>query len=235
MQSLSAALPVSVRPDAHPNGDLGALLTQGAFSDTYVRVITLDARHALFLVEVMGLLALPGPTNSLLFVSGVTRGLRANLHLVFAELAAYLISISFLVVVLEPASRNHSTVSQLLRVLCSLYLAHMALWLWRSGARDVRDADPIGFRRVFLATLLNPKNLIFAFVIFPTAYAGLHEMLPYFMSFSVICAGVACCWIAGGALLHSAGAHKRHLDYFYRGEAFLLAGFAIVILVSAYY
>jgi threonine/homoserine/homoserine lactone efflux protein len=212
-----------------------ALLTQPAFSATYLLVIAIDTSHALFLLEVLGLLAIPGPTNSLLFVSGVTGGLRANLKLILAELAGYLISISLLVCLLEPASRSHSTTSQLLRVLCSLYLAHMALWLWRSGARDVHDADLIGFRRVFLTTLLNPKTLIFAFAIFPAAYAQSHKIIPYFMGFSVICAAVACCWIAGGALLHSVGAHKSHLDYFYRGEAFLLAGFAIVILVSAYY
>jgi len=29
--------------------------------------------------------------------------------------------------------------------------------------------------------------------------------------------------------------HKTHLNWFYRGEACLLASFAIVILISAYY
>lgn len=195
----------------------------------------IDKAQAIFLVEVLGVLALPGPTNSLLFVSGVSRGFRASLNLIFAELGAYIITISLLVFVLEPASRSHSTVNQLLRVLCSLYLVYVAFWLWRSGEREVPASHPINFRRVFLTTLVNPKNLIFAFGIFPLPSATSSGMLPYFVSFAAICTGVACCWIAGGALLHSTGAHKLHLNWFYRGEAFLLVGFAIVILFSAYY
>lgn len=195
----------------------------------------MDSTQAIFLVEVLGVLALPGPTNSLLFVSGVSRGFRAGFHLILAELGAYIITISLLVFVLEPASRSHSTVSQLLRVLCSLYLVYVASWLWRSGEREVPASHPINFRRVFLTTLVNPKNLIFAFGIFPLPSATSSGMLLYFVSFAAICTGVACGWIAGGALLHSTGAHKLHLNWFYRGEAILLVGFAIVILFSAYY
>jgi threonine/homoserine/homoserine lactone efflux protein len=195
----------------------------------------IDKTQAIFLVEVLGVLALPGPTNSLLFVSGVSRGFRASLNLILAELGAYIITISLLVFVLEPASRSHSTVSQLLRVLCSLYLVYVAFWLWRSGEREVPASHPINFRRVFLTTLVNPKNLIFAFGIFPLPSAASSGILPYFVSFAAICTGVASCWIAGGAMLRSTGAHKMHLNWFYRGEALLLTGFAIVILVSAYY
>jgi threonine/homoserine/homoserine lactone efflux protein len=196
-------------------------------------VSAIDNSQAIFLVEVLGVLAVPGPTNSLLFVSGVTRGLRASLTLILAEVWAYSISISFLVLVLEPASRMHSTVGQLLRILCGIYLAQMAVWLWRWEEQKVHASHPITFWRVFLTTLGNPKNLVFAFLIFPSA--GFNEMFPYLLSFSAICTGVACGWIAAGALLHSTAVHKTYLNWFYRGEAFLLASFAIVILISAYY
>lgn len=195
----------------------------------------MDTSHAIFLIEVFGVLAIPGPTNSLLLVSGVTRGFQSSLRPALAAVAAYSLSISLLVFALEPASRTHAAVGQGLRVLCSLYLVHLAVWLWRSGAQDVQDTHPITVRRVFLTTLMNPKNLIFAFGIFPTAGAGTDNLLPYLAGFAAICAAVACGWIAGGAFLHSTGAHKTHLNWLYRGEACLLAGFAIIILVSAYY
>lgn len=195
----------------------------------------IDTNQALFVLEVISVLAIPGPTNSLLFVSGVSRGFQASLTLILAEVWAYLISISLLILILEPATRTHSAVGQLIRVLCSIYLAYLAVWLWRSGGHAAPDTHPITFRRVFLTTLMNPKNLIFAFGIFPRALTGSGELVPYLGGFSAICTAVAAGWIAAGALLHSRGAHQTHLNWFYRGDAFLLAGFAIVIFVSAYY
>ena len=198
-------------------------------------MLAIDTNQAIVFLQVFGVLAIPGPTNSLLFVSGVSRGLQASLPLIVAEVTAYMISISTLMFVLEPALRVHSTVSQLFRVLCSLYLAQMAVSLWRTGGRDVHDAHPITVRRIFLTTLMNPKNLLFAFGIFPLASQDVHDLVPSLAGFSAICTAVACGWIAAGATLHTTGTSKLRLNWFYRGEAFLLAGFAIVIFISAYY
>ena len=137
--------------------------------------------------------------------------------------------------VLEPALRVHSTVSQLFRVLCSFYLAQMAVSLWRTGGRDVHDSHPITARRVFLTTLMNPKNLVFAFRnLSPCHQRVSMTCFPIWPVFR-FCTAVACGWIAAGATLHTTGASKLHLSWFYRGEAFLLAGFAIVIFLSVYY
>jgi threonine/homoserine/homoserine lactone efflux protein len=195
----------------------------------------LDTNQALFLVEVVGVLAMPGPTNSLLFVSGATRGLRAGLHLPVAEVTAYLITVSLLLFVIGPAVEGQSVVSQLLRVLCGIYLAYMAVFLWRSGQPAPDARHPITALRIFLTTLVNPKNLLFAFVIFPPLNAGSDAMLFSFLNFSVICIAAGSGWVLAGALIRSAAASKIHLHHFYRGEAFLLAGFAIMILLSAYY
>ncbi len=194
-----------------------------------------ETSYALFLAEVFGVLAMPGPTNSLLFVSGATRGLRGGLHLPFAEVTAYLMTLSVLIFVVGPAAEGHSIVSQLLRVLCSIYLAHMAVFLWRSRQPTPDAGHPITSLRVFLTTLVNPKNLLFAFMIFPAPSPGSDAMLLSFASFSIICIMAGLAWIAAGAVLHSVGASKIQLHHFYRGEAFLLAGFAIMILLSAYY
>jgi len=194
-----------------------------------------DSTDALFLVEVLAVLAMPGPTNSLLFVSGATRGLRAGLHLPVTEVMAYLISLSLLVFVIGPSAEGHSIVSHVLRVLCGVYLAYMAVFLWRSGQPTSDAGHPITALRIFVTTLVNPKNLFLAFVIFPAPSAGSEALLLAFVSFSLICILAGSAWMAAGAFLHSVGASKMPLHHFYRGEAFLLAGFAIVILLSAYY
>lgn len=190
---------------------------------------------ALFIVEVLGLLAIPGPTNSLLFVSGVSRGFRASLRLILGEVGAYLTSISLLLFALEPAISAYPTAPKLLRIACSIYLVHVAVTLWRSGGPAAQVSHPITLRRVLFTTLMNPKNLIFAFGIFPLPSAGFSERLPYLAGFSVICTAVACAWIATGSLLQSQFQQATHLPWLYRGEALLLTGFAIVIFASAYY
>jgi len=195
----------------------------------------IENTQALFFVEVFGVLAMPGPTNSLLFVSGATRGLRAILHLPLAEVTAYLITISLLVFVVGPVAKDHAAVGQLLRVLCSIYLAQTALWLWRSAQPSVDAAHPINALRIFLTTLVNPKNLLFAFAIFPAPNTASDVTILSFASFSAICTVAGSGWVAAGALLQSAGASRIHLHHFYRGEAVLLVGFAIMILLSAYY
>jgi threonine/homoserine/homoserine lactone efflux protein len=194
-----------------------------------------DTSQTLFLAEVFGVLAMPGPTNSLLFVSGTTRGLRPCLHFPLAEVTAYLITISVLVFIVGPVAEDHSIVGPILRVLCSVYLAWMALSLWRSGEPKVDAGHPITFLRVFFTTLVNPKNLLFAFIIFPASSAAFDVLVFSWASFAVICTAAGSGWIAGGALLHSTGAPKMHSSWMYRGEAVLLAGFAIMILISAYY
>jgi threonine/homoserine/homoserine lactone efflux protein len=143
----------------------------------------LETNQALFLAEVFGVLAMPGPTNSLLFVSGATRGLRAGLHLPLAEVTAYLMTVSILIFVVGPAAEGHSIVGQLLRVLCSIYLAYMAVFLWRAGTPNVDVDHPMTALRIVLTTLVNPKNLLFAFAIFPAATAGSDAMLFSFVSF----------------------------------------------------
>lgn len=190
---------------------------------------------ALFVVEVLTVLAIPGPTNSLLFVSGVSRGFQASLKLIVAEIGAYLISLSLLMSALKPVISAYPTTPQLLRVACSIALVYVAVKLWQSGGPATPAAHPITVRRVFVTTLMNPKNLIFAFGIFPPPTTGFSDLLPYLAGFAAICACVACGWIAAGAWLHSRAADQLRLQWVYRSEACLLGGFAIMLVVSAYY
>lgn len=198
-------------------------------------MLTDGTDFTLFAVEVLTVLAIPGPTNSLLLVSGVSRGLQPSLKLILAEIGAYLISLSALISALKPLISAYPAMPQLLRVACSIALVYVAVKLWRAGGPVEPASHPITVRRVFLTTLMNPKNLIFAFGIFPPPVTGFSDLLPYLAGFSLICTAVACGWIATGAWFHSRAANTLRLQWLYRGEAFLLGGFAIMLVVSAYY
>lgn len=127
------------------------------------------------------MLAIPGPTKSLLFVSGVSRGFQASLKLIVAEVGAYLISLSVLISALKPVISAYPAMPQLLRVACSIALVYVAVKLWQSGGPAAPTGHPITVRRVFLTTLMNPKNLIFAFGMFPpTTHHGIQRPAPLF-------------------------------------------------------
>lgn len=188
----------------------------------------MDNVQIIFLWGTLCVLAIPGPTNTLLFVSGITMGFCASLNLVLAEVGAYILSISFLRYLVIPALSE--TTNKALYLCCSIYLAYLALQLWRSGDKKFHNANQINFYRVFVTTLLNPKNLIFAFGIFPGRAEMSSDILSYWIIFSATCVSAAFCWIAGGAVLQSSLFYKPYLNRFYRGEALLLVGFAIFML-----
>jgi hypothetical protein len=60
-------------------------------------------------------------------------------------------------------------------------------------------------------------------------------MMFSFGILSAICIMAGTSWIAAGAVIQSSAASNLRLHHFYRGEAVLLAGFAIMVLLSAYY
>ncbi|MFI5407889.1 LysE family translocator [Kaistia sp. UC242_56] len=157
-----------------------------------------------FILAVLALLAVPGPTNTLLATSGAAIGMRRSLRLVPAELAGYGLAIGILMGIVGPLAAEHPIVPILSKIVASLYLAGSAVALWRQAAREALPGGaPISVRRVFVTTLLNPKALIFAFLIFPRDLAS----LPGFAGlFSVLVVGVACGWITlGSSLSRSAG------------------------------
>lgn len=145
----------------------------------------------LFLAAVLALLAVPGPTNTLLAASGATVGLARSLRLIPAELAAYALSIGALIAALGPLMARYPLLSAAAQLGVAAYLLAAAVRFWSCGASGERGA--VSVRRVFATTLINPKGLIFALAVFP------HEDLPRaFALFAAVCVPVALGWIALG-------------------------------------
>jgi threonine/homoserine/homoserine lactone efflux protein len=179
----------------------------------------------LFVVTVLGILATPGPTNTLLAMSGAINGVRGSLCLVPAEVAGYAISVT-LIGLMFGAVASIPAIASTIRLLVAAYLVGLAVKLWRRNAptENVVDIRP---RDVFVTTLLNPKAFIFAIAVIPFQRA---DAFTHLAAFLVLVGAMGTAWLAvGGIVGQSASGLKRLIP---RVGSTLLVLFAGLILVS---
>lgn len=153
-----------------------------------------------FILAAASLLAIPGPTNTLLATSGAGVGVARSLPLLAAELGGYLLSILLLRSVLGPFMQAVPIAAMVLRLVVSAYLICLACMLWRHGAHELADRAPVSFRRVLITTLLNPKAVIFAFTLLPLQLAAF-GLFPWLGLLTVLIVTIGSAWIALGAAL----------------------------------
>jgi threonine/homoserine/homoserine lactone efflux protein len=160
---------------------------------------------ALLAAGIVVVLAMPGPTNTLLAAAGLRYGLRRALPLVAGELSGYLVAISAWGRFLAHAAQLWPLLPLLLRLAASLYIAWLAIDMWRAAVALPNSTQRAGnVRTLFVATLLNPKALLFGSTIFPAiAFTHLPAYLLSILIFACFAAPIACVWIAFGAALGS--------------------------------
>ncbi len=153
-----------------------------------------------FVTATCFLLALPGPTNTLLATSGAEVGMRRSFHLLAAELAGYLMAIALLRVALGPVLSAMPLAGTVLRILVSIYVLSLAARLWRLPSRQPGPQASVQFTQVLATTLLNPKAMVFAFLLLPLelAPADLAAKLAVIAAL-IVSAGAG--WIMLGATL----------------------------------
>ncbi len=188
----------------------------------------------LFVGTAAAILAVPGPTNALLAASGASRGIRASLRLISAVLTAYLGAILAWGLLLIPATAFWPPLAPLARVACALFLAATAVRLWR-GTASLTATTPGGgitTRTMTLATLLNPKALLFATAVFPpAAFTQSDVFSSTALAFAAPLIPISLAWIVFGASL---GFQDRiSPQTAHRTAAVLLAFFSATIGVSA--
>jgi threonine/homoserine/homoserine lactone efflux protein len=158
---------------------------------------------ALFVLGTSVVLIMPGPTNTLLAAAGLRQGMRRAAKLTAAELAGYLVSISVWGHFLAHAANSLTWLPTLVRTLCCLYIAYLALRMWRTAvAFSSAPQATVGLRTLFVATLLNPKAILFAGTIFPaTAFAAWSAYLQAMAIFAALLIPIGLAWIMFGAAL----------------------------------
>ncbi|EPF70679.1 LysE family translocator [Acinetobacter rudis] len=156
-----------------------------------------------FIGLVATVLLTPGPTNTLLASSGIQVGFKRSFNLVPAEALGYLFSISFWGFIIGSIPSQYAFIPALLKLFSASYIFYLALKLWRNKAEDIQNSKvTISVRELFLATLLNPKALLFASAIFPvSAWKNMTLYSAHMLTFLLLIVPIACFWIYLGSIL----------------------------------
>lgn len=182
-----------------------------------------------FILGVITLLAVPGPTNSLMAAAGARTYFAHAPKLVAAEVSAYLFAIHALMQWGAPIVEAFPRVGALLQLAVALYLVRSATWFWQHGGNLCEDMGEVTAARVFLTTLGNPKSAIFAFLIFPAVPT------PYtFGLFAPISAAMALAWMMIGALIVSPSSSPATPRLVYKGAAGIHMIFALMMARAAW-
>lgn len=176
-----------------------------ALTSTGLVFMSFDSHAFVFLLSVALILLTPGPTNTLLALAGLGLGMRRALPLLVFELAGYLISISLWGLLLAPIQLQFPWIATLVKVAASAYLAWTAVKVWRDAKLlQTSQQRTITPKVLFVATLLNPKGVLFALVIFPPhAFDMLQSYALTMVSFACLLVPIGAIWISLGHVLNN--------------------------------
>ncbi len=188
-----------------------------------------------FVGLVITILLTPGPTNTLLASSGIQSGIRNSLRLIPAEALGYLIAISIWGLIIGTVSKKFPMIPVILKLFSAAYIFYLAVKLWRTATVQEDFTQPsIRPRELFLATLLNPKALLFATAIFPvfvwqsaTAYSA------HMLIFLLLILPIAFFWIMIGSVLASNKISWLNQCNMQRTASLVLISFSVPLSYSA--
>ena len=189
----------------------------------------------LFIGLVATILLTPGPTNTLLASSGIQVGFKKTFRLIPAEAFGYLIAISFWGVLIGKISVYLPALPHILKLFSAAYILFLALKLWRTAELTENfEYVAIRARELFLATLLNPKALLFASAIFPVmVWKSSQYYVTYMLVFLALLIPIAFFWIFLGSLLARKNSRWFNQKNLQKTASIILMSFSIPLSYSA--
>ncbi|MCJ8162198.1 LysE family translocator [Acinetobacter zhairhuonensis] len=188
-----------------------------------------------FIGLVVSLLLTPGPTNTLLASSGIQVGIRKSFRLIPAEAFGYLISITVWGVVIGTVSRHYPLIPTLLKLFSAAYILFLAIKLWKTADVEESFTQPsIRARELFLATLLNPKALLFASAIFPAiVWVRADTYVAHMLVFLILLVPIAFFWTFIGSILATNRVRWLTKSNLQKTASIVLVSFSIPLSYSA--
>lgn len=189
----------------------------------------------LFIGLVASVLLTPGPTNTLLASSGIRLGVRRSARLIPAEVLGYIIAITVWGTLIDTVSATLPILPTLLKLLSAFYIIFLAVKLWKTANVQLDLNQPaIRPRELFVATLLNPKALLFASAIFPVAAWVNWSIYAVHMGvFLALIVPIALFWTFIGSSLNIPKVRWLNQRNLQRTASLILVSFSIPLSYSA--
>ena len=188
-----------------------------------------------FIGLVVTILLTPGPTNTLLASSGIQVGIRKSLALIPAEALGYLIAITTWGLIIGSVSKQFPMIPVILKLFSAAYIFYLAIKLWRTASKEIDlDQPSIRSRELFIATLLNPKALLFASAIFPVyVWQSSVAYTAHMLTFLLLILPIAFFWTYVGSILASNRVRWLNPCNMQRTASLVLVGFSVPLSYSA--
>lgn len=178
-----------------------------------------------FVLAMIAVLLIPGPTNALLASAAHHQGIAKTASFIPAEWLGYLYGISFWALFIHLGQPIWPALMPILHLASALYVIWLAFNLWKSShlQRHSQNHKSIRPKQVFFSTLKNPKSLLFAAGIFPLeTWDSLENTVMVMAVFSLVLFPVAWFWMVFGRALLAGHIKGLTADHLYKGSAMLL-------------
>ena len=186
-----------------------------------------------FILALVALLIVPGPTNALLLATGAAGDRRAIMRAPLAELTGYFSAVLVIGVLIGPALMTYPSLSLALRLVAAAYLLASAFRMWRAEGLGANAIAPSSCA-LLCTTLFNPKAIIIALVLMPTGWGEAPlAALPVLATVCACIFGISVLWLGlGVALRHSLAklGAERSVN---RLSALILAGVGVSLMVAS--
>lgn len=179
----------------------------------------------LFVLAMIAVLMIPGPTNALLASSAHQQGLKKTSLFIPAELFGYFYAINLWAIFLHLCHPIWPHLTHILHLLSAAYVLWLAFHLWRSAHLQQHNQRYVAItpRQLFFSTLKNPRALLFAAGVFPPeTWSNPTNFIVVFAIFGLVLLPSVLFWMSFGRAILAGQFKQIKTDLLYKGSAMLL-------------
>lgn len=178
-----------------------------------------------FVLAMIAVLLIPGPTNALLASSTHQQGVLKTISFIPVEWLGYAYGIGLWALFIHLFDPIWPALNIILHVCSVAYVLWLAFHLWKSShlQKHYQHHQQISRAKLFISTLKNPKTLLLAAGIFPVeTWNSAENSILVFAVFTLVLIPVSIFWMIFGRALLAGSLIGINADHLYKGSAMLL-------------